>query len=278
MDVKRPTNITWWSAGARTQPLPAQPEVPAPIEIPVAEEPKPQQPTGAVPYVQPLVIVPYVSQDQPLYYYDANRQDAADDYIPAEYYEDMFEAEEASALPSANARPAVKKSAYVDSASADYSVPVAKRRRRFNVFGLLCFLLGGLYVAMLFDLSGLIDGFTYNYLYGGIAGFDMIKTLVESIIAGEFVFDVNLTLVPLLLTAGAVFAVITALCGIFTVASRTPIGIKIIAILAFLLNAAMAVVAKFIVKIETDTFGLYILAGLSLVMCVMALVARRRYR
>ena len=268
MEVKKLTYMNWWQKGADINP-------PAPEETPTSA-PAQQigaQPTQGVPYIQPLVVVPYVSNEQPMYYYDASALQKGNEGSE-EYYEDMFESEESAAIEAPMGR-ARKNAAYYDDAPEAIAEVPAKKRRA-NVFAILSFIFCAVYIALLFNLTSLLATFNYNFLYDGQAGFDIIKAFVEGIIAGGFTFDVQTTLVPILVSAGAVFMVITAICSIATVASRTPIAIKIIAGLAFVLNAGAAVVAKFIVKMELTTYGLYILAGVSLIVFVFTMVARNK--
>jgi len=274
METQKLTYIDWWKKGADIEP-------PKPGETPAAPTtPNPYMGQGGQgePFIQPLVIVPYVSNDQPLYYYDAAKLNEKEDVGGEEYYEDMFETEESSALEPAQKRYAYAENGY-DGAAAERpsaSAETGKKRRRANVFAILSFILCAVYIALLFNLTKLMASFTYNFLYDDMAAFDIIKNFVQGIVSGGFTFDVNTTLVPMLVTAGVLLMAITAICSICTVASRTPIIIKIFAILALLLNAGAAVVAKFIVKMEITTFGLYILAGIALVVCVFTLVARNK--
>ena len=126
--------------------------------------------------------------------------------------------------------------------------------RRFN--SILAMLCSGVYIAAMFDLSKFLKSFSYNALYGGKYGYGVIMELVDSFKNQTFSFDINTTLTPILIAAGAVFAVLTALfalIGIFT-GVKTPIAC-IFATLGFLVNIGLIIVAKFVMKVEFDKYG-----------------------
>ena len=275
MKAEKLTYIDWWKKGAEINPSSVATPEPTveQTQAPVAPS-QYSQPTQGVPYIQPLVVVPYVSNEQPMYYYDASALQQGKEGSE-EYYEDMFDTEESSALDEPKQRRMREQPIEYYDVPAQPEPSVTKTRKA-NVFAILSFLFCGIYIALLFNLTSLMESFTYNFLYGGNAAFDIIKAFVEGIIANGFAFDVNTTLVPMLVSAGAVFMAITAICSIVTVASRTPIVIKIIAALAFLLNVGAAVVAKFIVKMDITTYGLYILAGVSFVVFLFTMIARNK--
>ena len=151
-------------------------------------------------------------------------------------------------------------------------------RRRANGNAIVTFILGLIYVAMAFDLTTLLKTFNYNVLYDGKFGFTVIMELVESIMYGGFVFSVETTLLPILVTAGALFTALTLLFSLFTVASGTNGFVKAVATIAFLLNAGAAVVAFVVNKIPFETYGFVILAGISFLMFLITIVARGKRR
>ena len=120
----------------------------------------------------------------------------------------------------------------------------------------------------------MIEGFNYNYLYDGQAAFGIIRQLITDITGGGFDITQGTSILSVLIAASAVFTVITTLFSLITVAGRTPVFVKIIAALTFLLNAGAAVVAFTVVKIEFVTYGLIILAALSLIIFILTVCAR----
>lgn len=145
--------------------------------------------------------------------------------------------------------------------------------RRFN--SLLTMLIGGVYIAAMFDLSNLIKSFSYNALYEGKYGFDVIKDLIATFKDGTFTFDVATTLTPILIAAGAVIAALTtlfALIGLFT-GVKTPFAC-IFATLGFLVNIGLLIVAKFAMKVEFDKYGFYVLLVASALIFIFAALTR----
>lgn len=149
--------------------------------------------------------------------------------------------------------------------------------RRFN--SVLAFLVSGLYIAAMFDLTKISASLTYNQLYEGKYGFDIIKTLFEQIKGGEFAFSASTTLVPILIAAGAVMAALVALfafISIFT-GAKTPI-VCIFGVLGFLVNIGLIIVAKFVMKVEFDKYGFYVLliaSALAFIFGALTRVGRR---
>lgn len=264
MDAKRINSIDWWQKA----PV-AEKRVSAPIE---PSEPKAEVSSAvnhgtATPLVQPLVVVPYVSTQQPMYYYKPESENET--AVSAAYYEDLFEDEESYALegePSTRTRAREK---------INREKVSEKGKRKANALAIICALLGIVYIALLFDFGKLIDGFNYNYLYDGKSGFDVIMGLVNG---GLTEFAIETSLLPILVAASAALVAVTTICSLFTVAGRTPIAVKVIAAIAFICNAGMAVVAFVVNKIELETYGIIIMAALSLVIFILTTCARAKKR
>lgn len=277
METKKINYINWWKQ------TPSDGKAAEPITQSEQFVPTQQGGTGT-PFIQPLVVVPYLSADQPMYHYDPSATAQAEPEHDAQYYEDLFDDEESYALPDGTQQIAkrekkapVKGGAVSEKAVAERKEG-AKMRRRANGNAIVTFILGLVYVAMAFDLTKLISTFNYNVLYDGKVAFNVIEELVRSVIDKSFVFAVDTTLLPILVTAGALFTAITLLFSLFTVASRTNVFVKVIATLAFLLNAGAAVVAFVVNKVPFETYGLVIFAGISFLMFLFTIVAKGKRR
>ena len=102
METKKINYINWWkqtpSDGKEksAEPYAAQQE---PVATPTMPTAPMQQGGTATPYIQPFVVVPYLSADQPMYYYDQGAAAQSSDEVDVKYYEDLFDDEESSALP-----------------------------------------------------------------------------------------------------------------------------------------------------------------------------------
>lgn len=145
--------------------------------------------------------------------------------------------------------------------------------RRFNSF--LTMLFGGVYIAAMFDLSKLLKSYSYNVLFDGKYGFGIIKDLIASFKDKTFVFDVNTTLTPILIAAGAVLIALTTLCALIGIFSgvKTPFAC-IFATLGFMANIALIIVAKFAMKVEFDKYGFYVLLIVSALTFIFGALTR----
>lgn len=266
MDAKRINYIDWWQktpvAGKSTS---------APVEpsAPVAQPSQSVSVNGsaATPYIQPLVVVPYVSTQQPMYYYKPEDENA--NAVDEKYYEDLFEEEESYALDGETAALALPRRE-----RAEISGEKAERgKKKANALAIIGVILGIVYIALMFDFGKLIDGFNYNYIYNGKAGIDVIMDLING---GMAEFAIETSLLPILVTASVALIAVTTVCLLFTVAGRTPIAIKIIAAIAFVCNAATAVVAIAVNKIELETYGVIIMAAIALVIFILTACARTK--
>lgn len=270
MDAKRINSIDWWQKA----PV-AEKRVSAPIEPPIEpSEPKAEVSSAvnhgtATPLVQPLVVVPYVSTQQPMYYYKPESENET--AVSAAYYEDLFEDEESYALDGETST----RTRANGKANRETAGEKRKEKRKANALAIICAILGIVYIALLFDFGKLIDGFNYNYLYDGKSGFDVIMGLVNG---GLTEFAIETSLLPILVAASAALVAVTTICSLFTVAGRTPIAVKVIAAIAFVCNAGMAVVAFVVNKIELETYGIIIMAALSLVIFILTTCARAKKR
>ncbi len=280
METKKINYINWW----KQTPSDGKEKSAEPFATPTTPTEPMQQGGTATPYIQPFVVVPYLSADQPMYYYDQGAAAQSSDEDDVKYYEDLFDDEESSALPiedgiraKSGERATLKRERVAEKAISDKKENT-RMRRRANGNAIVTFILGLIYVAMAFDLTTLLKTFNYNVLYDGKFGFTVIMELVESIMYGGFVFSVETTLLPILVTAGALFTALTLLFSLFTVASGTNGFVKAVATIAFLLNAGAAVVAFVVNKIPFETYGFVILAGISFLMFLITIVARGKRR
>lgn len=276
MDARRIKYINWWQTSPAEKSAPAPAVSPAPKEELVSSQTSVDS-VKTTPLIQPLVVVPYVSTQQPMYYYNPEGEKNREEELPATYYEDLFDEEESYALPEGDASYLRSNTASRVQRTAESEVlsqNSVKSGRKTNVMAIISAILGIVYIALLFDFGGMIERFNYNYLYDGQAAFGIIRQLITDITGGGFDITQGTSILSVLIAASAVFTVITTLCSLITVAGRTSVFVKIIAALTFLLNAGAAVVAFTVVKIEFETYGLIILAALSLIIFILTVCAR----
>ncbi|MBR1747511.1 MAG: hypothetical protein IJ735_04795 [Clostridia bacterium] len=239
---------------ARVAPAPPMPEIkPEPAPAPAAT-----QNTTAV---QPLVIVPYVSQMQPLYQYtpEAMRAMYGNNVNEKAFLDDL--------------------DSYDAYDEAPVAAPVAKKRSRANAMAIVGLLLGLVTVAfMVLGYFGFLPAAILPYLciYGDATVANVIMTdLIESIMnIPPFVFME--ILVPGAIALSVLFTVITLLTNLFSVAARRyPIFGKVTAWLAFIF-AAVAVVYLFIAARADVQIGAYVLVGLTLIIAIFCTAGRRK--
>ena len=238
---------------------------PAPIVLPEPEpEPAPapqpapvQNPTA----VQPLVIVPYVSQMQPLY-----------QYTP----------EAMRAMYGANVNP----QAFLDGIGDyddyddDYDDAVAAPKKRgANAMAIVGLLLGLIAVAfMVIGYFGFLPANILPFLcvYGDATVLNIIMTDLIEAIMNIPPFEITAILLPGLIALSALFTIITLLTNLFSVAARRyPIAGKVFAWLAFLF-AAGAVAYLFVTAQAEVKIGAYILAGITLLIAIICTAGRRK--
>lgn len=301
-------SVNWWSDDAVTsrqmQPdIPQgivsediEPIAPAVVNQPIASSQPVQSASGpqqVAPVIQPLVIVPYVSKDQPIHYIDgAYAENAYDGYDEDDYddeycYEDMYDTKKISKAKRNDTY-------YENNASSNdmnYSVGLTastngngkKKKCKANGGAIAAFIFGVLYILMLFDWTWVIsfDSFTFDYntVFHFGTGYELIREFIDKIIDGSFVFGMNTDIVMLLLSVGAVLVALSTIFALCTVATKTPILFKIIAVLGFLAQVASYVLAAYFispkVQLGDHEFGFYILAGLALIVMVCLLAARK---
>lgn len=284
METKKINYIDWWKqtpSDVKSDSRKSRAYAPVKTGTPTFAENEQTQPvapvSSATPYVQPLVIVPYLSPDQPMYYYDKSKIEQDDDRDDTKFYEDMFDDEESGVLPEETVKKPKKvtqkgkKGTAIDDIEDEENTV---KKKKANVCAIFTAIFGLIYIAMEFDLTKLVKAFNYNVLYDGKVGFVVIEELVKSVIGKSFAFSVDATLLPVLVTVGALFIVLTTVLSLISVASRTSVVTKIVATLALAINAAAAVVAFAVNKIPFETYGLIILAGISLAIFLLTILAK----
>lgn len=141
---------------------------------------------------------------------------------------------------------------------------------------IITFLLGGAYIAALFNYSSFINDFTYNGLYDGKYGFDLIMELVDAIKGGTFAFGVETTFAPILVAAGAVFALITAILGVIGIFTQRGglKGMNVLAVVTTVIDVTLLIVVLAVNKAEATGYGLYIFLALAVLMIIFGMIAK----
>lgn len=214
------------------------------------------QNTQNPPIVQPLVIVPYSSQMQPLYQYSPDSYG----FNPPYDDEEAFYEEESPAF-SAKAKKAKK----------------AKKEKRGPARGVN----GGAVAATIFGLLALaivVASYFLSIPYINITGDENaigialgVVSAVTSIIGGAFETTMLFTVG---ITVALAFTVLTFIASAFSFRGKYPVIGKIFAIIA-LAGVVLAGVIMFVNKMEIG-YGAYAFAGLIVLMAISALAGKRR--
>ena len=302
MERKEINTVDWWSDEYKTEGgMPAgivldesaskADAMSMPVATPVTNAAPidmakyPVQSLGAqqvAPVIQPLVIVPYVSKDQPLRYLDKpivmgeEAKEQNDDGV--EYFEDVYGIKKAS------------QSSKSDTQSAEKLKKVGYKKSSPNGGAIAGFVFGVLYILMLFNWSKIIGNFMasfkYNWLLENKAAYEKTYEVVERLIDGSFfgAFDVKADLADAFLIVGIVLTVFTILVALFSCASRTPKFFKWIAGIAFLFHVVAYLLPAVIFPLADKTdmvfmpeyYGIFVLSGLCLLVMICVLAARNK--
>ena len=274
---------------AKPAPEPVVLPEPEPMRAP---QPAPQQDSGFrqnAPAVQPLVIVPYVSQMQPLYQYtpEAMRAMYGPNGNPQAFAAPPTQAYDAydtfGAAPYGNAAYGAYNGAYEDDYEEEYEAPAAvaesKKRRRANAAAIVGFIFGLIAVAfMVIGYFGFLPESILPYLcvYKDATVINIIMTDLIEAIMNIPPFEITAILVPGLIALSALLTIITLLTNLFSVAARKyPIAGKVFAWLAFLF-AAGAVGYLFFTARADVKIGAYVLAGITLLIAIICTTGRRK--
>lgn len=307
-------------------PIP-EPEIPAP---PVMPEPQltehyhkadvtfnmrmagSSEPVQNAPMVQPLVIVPYVSQMQPLYQYTPEGMRAAYEngtympqatgsYMPYPYgggYQSYPTQQAAPSYASAASLPAAAPADedFFDFPAAapadefdgfDFSEDgyetkakkekaVKEKKSRANGTAIAGMIFGLIAIAFLvISYFNFLPEAILSILYI-IRGKSIIALVMEDLIG---MFSGTIEILPLVevgaFVLSALFVVITFLTNLFSVAAkRYPAAGSIFAWLAFLFAVAGTVIALVTEKSEVN-YGAYILVGLTAIVMIISLIRKR---
>lgn len=222
-----------------------------------SEQP-PQQPVRSAsgtlpPIVQPLIVVPFSSQMQPLYPngevpfpYDDFADDGYDDFDERTVAEPV-------------------------SGKKDKKVHTKRETKNINVGGVFAFLFGLIAIALV-AVSYFANIEYLNVTEGASALAVMIAAVKD--ITGEGLGDIMTRLFPLGLIVGSLFTVLTFIASIFSFKGKYPIVGKVFAVLA-LIGAALALAMVFVNKM-TVSYGAYALPAVIILMAISALAAKRR--
>lgn len=212
----------------------------APLPTPSAEDREIAADASRMPMVQPIIVVPYSAQMQPLSNYNPNGfgyGGAAED----EFIEDA---------------------------------PAPARVRKANASAIIALLLGIVTVAVIvvghFVASLSMLNFTKND-----SAVKLVLGLIDTFKAGNI--DIKAILTPIGVAVGALFAALTLITNLFSVkAARYPIVGKIFAFLSFA-GMALALIMLFVNKLEIG-IGAYIITGLTAVIMIICLTGRRKLK
>lgn len=237
----------WPDAPANKKP-PISASKSADTEIIAAPSANQQPPT----LVQPLIVVPYSSQMQPLYQYTPEAMQSFYGNAP-EGYGDMYEDRGDGAL-------------YEDA----YVNEVKRVRKKANVNAILAFILSLITVAVIV-VSKFVE-LSYINIIKDSGALQILMDLPKLFTAGVEIMEL---IYPIGLAVCALFTVLTLFTNLFSVkANRYPIAGKVFAVLA-LLGAAVMLAILFAAK-KDIAIGAYILTGLSAVTALIALTGRRK--
>lgn len=242
--------------------------LPETVKEPTIQAPVPQEevmpaqvaaPTGQnVTMVQPLIVVPFSSQMQPLYqytpeamnaFYNGGAPSADYGYGDSYGYDGGYDYSERS---EEEARPAKRE----------------RKGRKVNVSALFVFLFALIALAVS-AVSYFVD-FEYILVADGKGALAIIMGLTDAF-GGEI--DIKSLIMPAGLALGALFGIITALTGLFSVgAKRFALFGKITAVLA-LVFTGVALAMMFVNKVEIG-YGAYIITAVYLITAIVALTAK----
>ena len=239
--------------------------LPETVKEPTIQAPAPQEevlptqvtnPTGQnVTMVQPLIVVPFSSQMQPLYQYTPEAMNSFyNGGVPSGEY----------AYPDGDG--------YGYAEEGGYEEARASRRergeRKVNVSALFTFLFALIAIAVS-AISYFVD-FEYILVADGKGALAIIMGLTDAF-GGDI--DIKSLIMPAGLALGALFGIITALVGLFSVgAKRFALFGKITALLA-LIFTGVALAMMFVNKVEIG-YGAYIITALYLITAIVALAAK----
>lgn len=225
------------------------------------EQPQ-QQPTARYdggtmpPIVQPLIVVPFASQMQPLNP-DGEIPFPYDDFNDDGYGYDDF-SEETVAQPVS-----IKKAKKVKTKKGAY--------KKTNAGSVFAFIFGLIAIALIV-VSYFVD-ISYINVTDGESALAVMISAVNGIIGDGF-GDIMALLFPLGLIVATLFTLLTFIVSSFSFRGKYPIVGKVFAALA-LIGAALALVMVFVDKM-TVSYGAYALPAVIILMAISALAAKRR--
>lgn len=223
------------------------------------------------PIVQPLIIVPYASQMQPLYQYTPEAMNAyynqqpysggydgayGEDYYGGQNYIDDGYTAGYAYEPQTSVR--------ANRASA------SKTKGRANAAAIVALILG-LLAAAVMVVSHFVD-MKYLYIIKDTGALKILMGLPD-LFKGDI--DIKQLVFPVALALCALFTVLCLLTNLFSVgARRYPVAGKAFGVIAAL-GAAAALVMLFVNKEEIE-IGAYILTGLAVLTMIVCLAGKRR--
>lgn len=240
----------WPDAPANKKP-PISASKSADTEINVAPSANQQPPT----LVQPLIVVPYSSQMQPLYQYTPEAMNSFYGEAPGAYG-DAYDR---------------NCGGYGEESESVYDSYEGKAAgKKVNVNAVLAFILSVISFAVM-----VVSYFTeleFIYIIKDAGALQIIIGLPVLFYASVEIIEL---ICPIGLAVCALFTVLTLFVNLFSVkAARYPVAGKIFAVLAFV-GAAVMLAMLFVTK-KDIAIGAYILTGLSAVTAVVALTGRRK--
>ena len=272
MDAKKINYINWWQKDAASAQK--APELSVGKSETTNANVQEQAQAQPKPFIQPLVVVPYVSTKQPLYHFNPNEKE---EEVDASYYEDLFEDEESAAYSDSGSRSArARRSIAKDDEYEGKRAIKSKRSKTGILIAVITAVLSAAFIALAFDLKDLIGGFTSNYVTFVLPMpmIELVKGTFETI--KEIGFgSIEEMLIPLLVSVSFAFTAITLIVAILTgiIIGKGRVATVITSAIALIGSAGALVVALAIEKYEFDLcMGYVIFAAISAIIFVINLL------
>lgn len=215
------------------------------------------------PIYQPLVIVPYSSQMQPLYQYTPEGMPGMnEDFDEESEFEDVSVEKGASAKEIKAAKKQAKKEAKANKVAY-------KKTNLGGIFAMIFGLLAIALVAVTYFVATL--PINLNVTESGNAlqiVIDAVKSFIGStVVITDMLFEIGLAV-------GLVFIVLTYLVSVFSMVGKYPVIGKIFAVIA-VIGVGLMLAMMFKNEMEIG-YGAYAITGLTVLMAICAIAAKRK--
>ncbi len=207
------------------------------------------------PLVQPLIVVPFASQMQPLY------QNGGFPFSYDDMYDDGYDDVEEETV--AEESVGVKKEKKVKTKKST--------DKRINVGSVFAFIFGLVAIALV------AISYFVNIAFINVTESESALAVMISAVKGiteNGLGDIKTLLFPLGLIVATLFTLLTFIVSAFSFKRKYPIAGKVFAALA-LIGAALALIMVFVDKM-TVSYGAYALPAVAILMAISAFAAKRR--